>query len=113
MWHIALERLNDGGIELARPIALQQLDQSHGDAAEISAAFCRADQQGPAGWRGLCQANGRRLAARPRHQASAWALRSSRSVNVRAAKNASRTNLMALSTRPFSLPRATATGRGS
>jgi hypothetical protein len=49
------------------------------------------------GWSGQ-----RRSAASPVHQAVAWALRSSRSVKVHAAKNASRTYRMALSTRPFS-----------
>jgi len=52
-------------------------------------------------------------AARPPHQASACALRSSRSTNERAAKKLSRANLTALSTLPFSFPLATATGRGS
>lgn len=50
---------------------------------------------------------GARSAAWLRHQCSACAIRSSRPVKVRAAKNASRTWRMARSTRPFSLPRAT------
>ena len=51
--------------------------------------------------------------ASPLHHSSAWSLRSSRSRNRRALKKLSRANLMNRSTRPFSFPRASATGRGS
>ena len=54
-----------------------------------------------------------RSAARVRHHSSAWSLRSSRSRNRRALKKLWRANLMNRSTRPFSFPRAGATGRGS
>ena len=51
-----------------------------------------------------------RSAARVAHHASAWSLRSSRSRNRRAAKKLERMKRMSRSTRPFSLPRAGATG---
>src|SRR5277367_5031083 len=63
MRHTTLERLADGGIELARTIALQQLDQGHGDAAEVIAALGGADEQGSAGRRGLGEAISRPVAA--------------------------------------------------
>ena len=44
MGHITFERLEDGGIELARAIALQQLDQARGDAAEVRATLGGADE---------------------------------------------------------------------
>ena len=61
-----------------------------------------------------CRSSGQgRSAARVRHHASAWALRSARSRNRRAAKKLSRAKRIVLSTRPFSFPLAGATGRGS
>ena len=71
MGHITLQGLDDGGIELARPIALQQLDEAGGGAAQVSTALGGTNEQGPAGRRGLRQAIGRPMAARltfPRDQ---------------------------------------------
>src|ERR1700722_381104 len=64
MRHITLKGLDDGAIELARPIALPQLDQAGGDAAEVSAALGGTSEQGRAGRRGLCQTISRAVAAR-------------------------------------------------
>jgi hypothetical protein len=49
MWHVAVEGGADGGLQLARPVAVEQAQQRGGDRAEIVAAFAGADQQGPAG----------------------------------------------------------------
>jgi hypothetical protein len=42
--HIMFERLEDGGIELGGAIALQQLDQARGDAAEVRATLGGANE---------------------------------------------------------------------
>ena len=44
MRHIAFERLEDGGLELARAIALQQSEQGSGDAAEVGATLGGANE---------------------------------------------------------------------
>ena len=63
MRHIALERLDNGGIELARPIAFQQLQQGRGDVAKVMATLGGAGEKGAAGRRGLGQTIGRTVAA--------------------------------------------------
>ena len=62
MRHIAVECLDDGGVELARPIAFQQLDQRRGDVAQVIAALGGGGEQAAAGWRGLGQTIGRTVA---------------------------------------------------
>ena len=49
MRHIALERLEDGELQIGGGGALEQPHQCSGDGTEIGAAFGGADQQGMAG----------------------------------------------------------------
>ena len=56
--HVALQRLEDGGLQLGGAIAVEQPLQTNGDGAEIGAAFGRADQQVIAGGCGLREAIG-------------------------------------------------------
>ena len=56
--HIALQRLEDGGLQLGGAVALEQPQQGGGDGAEIGAAFGGADEQGLAGGSGLREAVG-------------------------------------------------------
>ena len=49
VWHIAIERHQDGGLQLGSPVALQQPHQSGRDGAEIGAARGGANQQSLAG----------------------------------------------------------------
>src|ERR1700686_259320 len=49
--HVAIERLDDGGLQLGRAVAIQEPQHGAGDGAEIAAALGGADQQGLAGGR--------------------------------------------------------------
>ena len=49
VWHVAIERRQDGGLQLGCPVALQQPHQSGRDGAEIGAARGGANQQSLAG----------------------------------------------------------------
>ena len=91
----------------------------HDDAFLAGKGLCSATRAvaaaPPRSMRARCGLDLPDTAARPPRldtRASAWAFRSARSVKRRAAKKRSRTKRIARSTRPFSLPRATATGRG-
>jgi hypothetical protein len=58
MWHIPLQRLEDGGLQLGSAGLCQQAHQGGGDGAEIGAAFGGSDQQGLAGRNRVGQAIG-------------------------------------------------------
>src|ERR1700722_2094127 len=56
MRHIALQRLEDGELQIGGAGAIEQPHQRGGDGAEIGAAFGSADEQGLAGGSHLCEA---------------------------------------------------------
>jgi len=63
MRHVAVERLEDGGVELGGSVAFEQPRQRAGDVAEVVAALGGAKQQGLAGRDGLDQPIGRAVTA--------------------------------------------------
>jgi len=53
MRHIALQRLQDGGLQIGGAGAIQQPYQGGGDGAQIAAPFSGANEQGLAGGSGV------------------------------------------------------------
>ena len=58
MRHIALHRLEDGGLQIGGAVAVQQSDQGGSDGAQIGAPFRGAREQSLAGGDGVGEAVG-------------------------------------------------------
>ena len=58
VWHVAVERLDDGDLQLGSAVAIQEPQHGAGDGPEIAAALGGADQQDLAGGRRMREAVG-------------------------------------------------------